>query len=120
MLDLGPQWLDKFIRAMLTESMAIALELAIVAGTGKDQPIGMLKDLTKPVSEGVYADKDAVKLTDFAPATLGKNVMAPLTKNGTRNVTGIIMVVNPLDYWEKIFGQTTFLTAQGTYIYGVM
>lgn len=120
MLDLGPQWLDKFVRAMLTESMAIALELAIVAGTGKDQPIGMLKDLSKPVSEGVYADKDAVKLTDFAPVTLGKNVMAPLTKNGTRNVTGIIMVVNPVDYWEKIFGQTTFLTSQGTYVYGVM
>ncbi|WMJ81968.1 phage major capsid protein [Clostridium sp. MB40-C1] len=120
MLDLGPQWLDKFVRTMLAESMAIALELAIVAGTGKEQPIGMLKDLNKPVTEGVYADKDSIKLIDFAPATLGKNVMAPLTKEGTRNVTGIIMVVNPVDYWEKIFGQTTFLTSQGTYVYGVM
>ncbi|MCD3217835.1 phage major capsid protein [Clostridium botulinum C] len=120
MLDLGPSWLDKFVRAMLTESIAIALELAIVAGTGKNQPIGMLKNLSGSVQDGVYPDKDAVKLTDFAPATLGKNVMAPLTKGGTRNVTGIIMVVNPLDYWERIFGQTTFLTAQGTYIYGVL
>ncbi|KOA76601.1 major capsid protein [Clostridium botulinum] len=120
MLDLGPQWLDKFVRAMLTESIAIALELAIVAGTGKNQPIGMLKNLSGSVQDGVYPDKDAVELTDFAPATLGKNVMAPLTKDGTRNVTGIIMVVNPIDYWGKVFGQTTFLTAQGTYIYGVL
>lgn len=120
MLDLGPQWLDKFVRAMLGESMAIALELAIVAGTGKEQPIGMIKSLTKPVSDGVYADKDAVKLTDFKPATLGKEVMAPLTKKGTRNVSGVIMVVNPMDYWSKIFGLTTFLTQNGTYVYGVM
>lgn len=120
MLDLGPQWLDKFIRVMLGESMAIALELAIVAGTGKEQPIGILKSLSKPVESGVYADKDAVKLTDFEPATLGKSVMAPLTKNGKRNVTGAIMVVNPMDYWSKIFGLTTFLTQNGTYVYGVM
>ncbi|AEB77638.1 major capsid protein [Clostridium botulinum] len=120
MLALGPNWLDKFVRTMLTESMAIALELAIVAGTGKEQPIGMLKDLSKPVTDGVYADKDATELIDFSPVSLGKSIMAPLTKDGTRNVTGIIMVVNPVDYWGKIFGQTTFLTSQGTYVYGVM
>lgn len=120
MLDLGPQWLDKFVRAMLGESMAIALELAIVAGTGKEQPIGMIKSLTKAVTDGVYSDKDATKLTDFKPATLGKEVMAPLTKDGTRSVNGVIMVVNPMDYWSKIFGLTTFLTQNGTYVYGVM
>ncbi|HDK7182952.1 TPA: phage major capsid protein [Clostridium botulinum] len=120
MLDLGPQWLDKFVRAMLGESIAIALELAIVAGTGKEQPIGMIKSLSKPVTDGVYQDKDLVKLTDFKPATLGKEIMAPLTKEGTKNVNGVIMVVNPMDYWSKIFGLTTFLTQNGTYVYGVM
>ncbi|NFV48095.1 phage major capsid protein [Clostridium botulinum] len=120
MLDLGPQWLDKFVRAMLTESIAIALEEAIINGTGKDQPVGILKDLTKPVREGVYEDKDAKKLTDFKPTTLGKEIMSPLTKKGTRNISGLIMVVNPEDYWEKIFGHTTMLTQNGTYVYGVM
>lgn len=38
MLDLGPAWLDKFVREILMESLAVALELAIVAGTGKEQP----------------------------------------------------------------------------------
>lgn len=120
MLDLGPQWLDRFVRAMLGESMAIALELAIVAGTGKDQPIGIIKDLSGAVVDNVYPDKKAKKLTDFKPATLGKEIMAPLTKDGTRNVNGLIMVVNPMDYWSKIFGLTTFLTQNGTYVYGVM
>ncbi|MPQ45320.1 phage major capsid protein, partial [Clostridium tarantellae] len=45
MLDLGAQWLDKYVRVVLSESVSIALELAIVAGTGKEQPIGMLKNL---------------------------------------------------------------------------
>ncbi|RXI70508.1 phage major capsid protein [Clostridium tetani] len=120
MLDLGPQWLDKFVRTMLTESMAIALELAIVAGTGKDQPIGIIKDLNGAVVDSVYPDKEANKLNDFKPSTLGKEIMAPLTKEGTRNVNGLIMVVNPMDYWSKIFGLTTFLTQNGTYVYGVM
>lgn len=120
MLDLGPEWLDKFVRAMLAESLAIGLELGIVAGTGNKEPIGMIKSLSKPVTKGVYSDKDAKKLTDFKPDTLGKEVMAPLTNDGKRNVTGVIMVVNPTDYWSKIFGLTTFLTQNGTYVYGIM
>lgn len=120
MLDLGPQWLDRFVREILFESLAIALELAIVKGTGKEQPIGMIKDLAGAVVEGVYPDKAATALNDLTPVTLGASIMAPLTKNGTKVVNSVLMVVNPLDYWEKIFAQTTFLTADKTYVYGVL
>lgn len=120
MLDLGPEWLDRYVRAVLSESISIALEAAIVAGTGKDQPIGMIKDLKGAVVEGVYPDKSTVALADLKPTTLGKNIMAPLTKDGKRAVPEVLILVNPLDYWEKIFGATTFLTSQGTYIHGVM
>ncbi len=120
MLDLGPAWLDKFVREILFESLAIALELAIVKGTGKEQPIGMIKDLQGAVVEGVYPDKESTLLNDFKPGTLGKSIMAPLTKNGTRVVENVLIVVNPLDYWEKIFAQTTFLTADKSYVYGVL
>lgn len=120
MLDLGPEWLDKFVRAVLAESIAIALEEAIVKGTGKNQPIGMLKDLKGAVVEGEYPDKTAIELSDLKPTTLGEKVMAPLTKEGKREVTNIILVVNPLDYWRKIFGATTVLTQSGNYVYGVL
>lgn len=120
MLDLGPQWLDKFVRTILAESLAIALELAIVAGTGKGQPIGMMKDLDGAVVEGVYPDKAATKLNDLKPVSLGKNVMSPLTKEGKRSVPSVLMLVNPTDYWEKIFPNTTMLSAAGTYVYGVL
>lgn len=120
MLDLGPAWLDKFVREILMESLAVALELAIVAGTGKEQPIGMIKNLSGAVIEGVYPDKTAKAITDLKPATLGKEIMAPLTKNGTRTVASVLMIVNPVDYWEKIFAATTMLTNTGTYVYGVL
>lgn len=120
MLDLGPQWLDRFVREILFESMAIALELAIVAGTGKEQPIGMIKNLNGAVVEGVYPDKTAVELNDLTPVSLGSQIMAPLTKSGKRAVPMVLIVVNPLDYWAKIFPQTTYLTADKTYVYGVL
>ncbi len=120
MLKLGPNWLDKFVRTVLFESLSLALEIAIVAGTGKEQPIGMLKDLDGSVVGGVYPDKTAVEIIDLSPKTLGEKIMSPLTKNGKRVVEKTILVVNPLDYWSKIFPSTTVLTQNGTYAYGVL
>lgn len=120
MLDLGPEWLDRFVRQMLYESIAIALEQAIVAGTGKGQPIGMMKDLEGAVVDGVYPDKTAAALNDLKPKSLGEQIMAPLTKGGKRAVSNVLLIVNPLDYWSKIFPGTTVLTANGAYVYGVL
>lgn len=105
MLVLGPEWLDTYVRTVLGESIAMALELAIVNGTGKDQPIGMMKDLSGAVVEGVYPDKTPVALTEFTPASIGTAIMAPLTKNGTKIVDAadVVFIVNPLDYWSKIY-----------------
>lgn len=105
MLVLGPEWLDTYVRTVLGESIAMALELAIVNGTGKDQPIGMMKNLAGAVVEGVYPDKTPVALTEFTPASIGTAIMAPLTKNGTKIVdaANVVFIVNPLDYWSKIY-----------------
>jgi len=120
MLDLGPVWLDKFVREILGESMAMALESAILVGTGKGEPIGMNRDLAGAVVEGVYPVKASVVLSDFQPGTLGTKVMLPLTRDGKRVVDDVLMVVNPSDYWGKIFAMTTVTTLNGTFVYGVM
>lgn len=120
MLDLGPTWLDRFVRELLAESIAIALEDAVVNGDGNGKPIGMTKDLKGSVVEGVYPDKTPVTLTDFNPETLGKEVMSPLTLGGKRAVNNVLLIVNPDDYWGKIFGLTTMLTANKEYVYGVL
>ncbi len=120
MLVLGAEWLDKYVRTVLAESISIALEEAIIAGTGKDQPIGMIKNLKGSVLEGVYSDKEAKSITALDAKTLGKEVMAKLTKEGKRTVGQIVLIVNPLDYWEKVFPATSQLTANGVYVHGVL
>src|SRR5699024_1772524 len=72
------------------------------------------------VVDGVYPDKNANPLDNLEPVTLGAEIMSPLTKGGTRTVGQVLLVVNPLDYWAKIFPQTTYLTADKTYVYGVL
>ncbi|MGL5507211.1 MAG: phage major capsid protein [Paraclostridium sp.] len=120
MLILGAVWLDRYVRAVLQEAISNALEEAIIKGTGKDMPIGMMKDLDGAVVGNVYSDKEAVAITDLSPKTLGKEVMAKLTRDGKVTVNTVLIVVNPLDYWSKIFPATTILTDNGTYAKGVL
>lgn len=120
MLELGPEWLDRYVREVLAESIAIALEQAIVSGDGDGKPIGMDKDLEGSVTLGVYEEKEKVTLTDITPASLGENIMLPLTKEGQRTVDDLIMLVNPADYWGKIFPQTTVKTLDGSFAHNVL
>ena len=39
MLDLGPQFLDNYIRTILREALYVGIETAIISGNGKNQPI---------------------------------------------------------------------------------
>lgn len=73
MLDLGPAFLDNYIRTFLKESVLVALESAIVTGTGNNMPIGLDRDIHQgvTVTAGVYPQKDAVVLTSFAPKEYG-------------------------------------------------
>lgn len=117
MFELGPSWLDKYVRTFMKEVVAEELENVVVSGTGKKQPIGMLKDLKGAVTDGIYPDKKAVVLKDFSPATIGKEILAPTTKNGTRRYTGVTLIVNPLDYATKFFPIGAKRKDDGTWTY---
>ena len=116
MLDLGPAWMDRYVRELLSEALAVELEAGIVAGNGKDQPIGMMKKLTGAV-DGVYGDKTAVPITDLSPATYGTILSTLSTGPNKKNraVNHVLLVVNPTDYFTKIFPATTVRAADGTY-----
>lgn len=103
MFELGPEWLDRYVRTLLTEIMASELESVAVNGDGNKKPIGMMRDLDGAVSGGVYPEKATVALPDFSPATIGELILAPTTKGGTRTYTGVTLIVNPLDYASKFF-----------------
>ena len=59
--------MDRYVREILTEAIYNGLESGIVAGTGKDQPIGMMKKVGDDVevSGGVYPDKEAIAVTSL-------------------------------------------------------
>lgn len=113
MLDLGPIWLDRFVRESLYEAIAGALEKAILVGTGKDMPIGMTRKLAD-VTLNEHDEKEAEVLTDLSPASIG-GIMSKLTKNKVKTIGEVILVVNPADYWSKLFQLTTFQTKDGEY-----
>lgn len=80
MLDLGPVFLDNYIRTFLKEALATALENAIASGTGHNQPIGLDRDIHKGVtvnSSTGYPQKDPVSLASFMPKDYGE-VLAKL------------------------------------------
>ncbi|KAB2399225.1 phage major capsid protein [Bacillus cereus] len=117
MFELGPSWLDKYVRTFMKEVVAEELENVVVSGTGKKQPIGMIKDLKGAVTDGIYPDKDPVVLKDFSPTTIGKEILAPTTKKGTRRYTGVTLIVNPLDYATKFFPIGAKRKDDGTWTY---
>lgn len=106
MLDLGPEWLDRYVRQVLYEALANGMEDGIVNGTGKDMPIGMMKQVgdTVTVTGGVYPDKTPIKITKFDDIQLGKlaSVMAINEKGQQRTVDTLILLVNPSDYFSKV------------------
>lgn len=117
MFELGPSWLDKYVRTFMKEVVAEELENVVVSGTGKKQPIGMIKDLKGAVTDGIYPDKEPVVLKDFSPTTIGKEILAPTTKKGTRRYTGVTLIVNPLDYATKFFPIGAKRKDDGTWTY---
>lgn len=119
MLDLGPEWLDRYVRVVLQEAQANGMEAGIVDGNGKDSPIGMTRQVGENVTTtgGVHPRKTPVKVTSFSPAVMGKlTSMLAVSPNGNpRRVDDLVLLVNPQDYFEKVFPATTFLAPDGTY-----
>ena len=129
LVELGPEWMDTYARETLSEAIAFALETGAVAGTGKDEPIGMVRDVspTASVQDGVYPKQTPVPVKRLDAKTLGA-LLAKLARDPNDN-TGkigraidpkdIIIVFNPFDYWEKVFAATTLLVG-GQYTTNVL
>lgn len=110
-IDFSEEWLITLIISLLTESYGAGLEKGYVAGTGKDEPIGMIRNLDGAVTGGVYPEKTAVKLTELAPAAYG-TLIEQLCKrpDGTfRTVKEVMLISNPSDFLTKVGPATTVL-----------
>lgn len=121
MLDLGPVFLDAYIRTVLKEAMFGGLEYGIIKGTGKNEPIGLIRDIHKGVSvssETGYPAKEAIAVKDFTPATYGALVaqMANTEKGKKRKIAHVGLICNQTDYLTKVMPATTALNANGSYV----
>lgn len=124
MLDLGPEWLDDFVRQVLYEALANGLEVGIITGDGNDAPIGMDRQVGEgvTVTGGAYPEKSPVAVNDLMPATVGNllSLIAVDPAGKPRTLRDVILVVNPQDYYQKVMPATTVMAPDGTYRNDVM
>lgn len=119
LLDMGPTYLDAFIRATLAEAIALGTEEAIVKGSGVNMPCGLMRDPNSAFDPGTgYTEKKAEEVTTFTPAEYGALVakLAKTEKGKTRTFNSVTLICNMTDYLTKIMPATTVLNANGVYV----
>lgn len=128
LIDLGPQWIDQYIREVLAEAIASALETGIVDGSGKDEPIGMTRDISSSASvqDGVYPRQTPVVLTELTPTAMGE-IVSKIARNPNDSTKArvvapgdLIFLCNPFDYWKKIMPATSFRKPDGSWMRDVL
>lgn len=120
MLELGAEFIDRYIRALLVEAIALGLEYGIVKGTGVNEPIGLVRDIHEGVSYSStdgYPAKAAEKVTSFDPASYGALCakLAVSEKGNPRVVPTVTLICNQYDYFTKIMPATTVMGLDGEY-----
>jgi hypothetical protein len=124
LLDLNsPEWLAQYVITVIQESLAIAIEMAIIDGTGKEQPIGMRRSIKNKTSDEATV-LEATEIEKLDAQTSG-NIMASLVEyevetgvKKTRNVnpSDVVILVNPVTYWTKVFPMMTLQNLNGVYV----
>lgn len=126
MLELGPVWIERYVRTLLVESYSVGLEFGFVNGGGAaaEQPVGLMKDVNP--STGAVTDKVSSGTLTFAPSEKGEIVAGELygvvkalstDSNGKslKVLNKIVMVVNPVDA-IGVQARNTIQTANGQWV----
>lgn len=104
-LELGAEWIDRYVRTVLVEVLEDGIEEGSVVGTGATGPIGLVKSLTGAV-DGVHPNKATVALTSFKPEEFAPKLI-PLTNGGKRKLGRVLLAVNPSDRLGKVIPAST-------------
>ncbi len=95
--ELSYQFIDKYFMAVLSEALKEGIAYGYLQGTGKEQPIGIYKQIDKTDEDGTHKDKDVnVDLTKFTPKGLAA-AKVYLSNKGKRVVNKIYVICNPED-----------------------
>lgn len=127
MLELGPEWVERYVRNLLVESYSVGLEYGLVNGRGpaQNEPIGLMKNVDSET--GAVTTKTAeTNVLTFAPSEFGEVVAGELhdvikalatdASGKSRKVLNkIAMVVNPIDA-ISVQARNTIQTANGQWV----
>lgn len=95
--DLALPFVDKYCREVLKEQLNDGLEYGCLQGSGKNQPVGIYKQIAKTNEDGTHQDKTVnTDLTSFKPKALA-GAKKYLTKNGNRTIDKLTLVCHPND-----------------------
>lgn len=119
MLEIGPEWLDRYVRAILAEAIANGLEEGVIDGNGLDEPVGMRRNpagALDPVTG--YPVLAATVVNEITPASYGALIAALATgPNGlARKVSEVLLIVNPVDYFTKLMPAVSYQQQTGTWV----
>lgn len=125
MLQLGPVWIERYVRTMIVEAMTVGLERGYVAGNGQSQPIGLLYEkqdngaVVEKVSAGTLTFKPGRTTINELKSVVEKLSIRPVGKDKVekvRNVSGkVVMVTNPFDTFG-VQANATVQNASGAYV----
>jgi HK97 family phage major capsid protein len=126
MEELGPEWIERYVRTLIVESYSVGLEFGFVNGGGAavDQPVGLLKNVDS--GTGAVTDKVSSGTLTFEPSEKGEivagelyNVVSELSTDAEGNsrkvLNKIVMVVNPVDA-IGVQARNTIQTANGQWV----
>ncbi|GKU81206.1 phage major capsid protein [Niallia sp. NCCP-28] len=126
MLELGPEYVERYVRTVLVESYSVGLEYGLVNGRGpaQNEPIGLMKDVNSET--GAVTTKTSTGTLTFAPSQYGEVVAGELhdvikalttdAKGKARKVLNkVVMVVNPIDA-ISVQARNTIQTANGQWV----
>lgn len=95
--ELSYQFIDKYFMAILSEALRDGIAYGYLQGTGKEQPIGIYKQIDKTKEDGTHQDKTVnTDLTKFTPKGLAP-AKVYLSNKGKRLVNKIYVICNPED-----------------------
>ena len=117
MLDLGVTFIDGYVRNILKDALACALEDAVINGDGDGKPVGMAMKLTGAV-DGVHAVKSAQAVTAFDVAGLGALIarMSKDEKGKARKVGKLALICNAQTYFTKVAPAVRVQNFAGAYV----
>lgn len=95
--DLSLPFVDKFFNAILKEALILGIEDGYCNGTGKEEPIGIYKQIDATNEDGTHKDKTKnTDLTSFKPKAMA-GAKKYLGKDGKRKFDKIAIVCHPND-----------------------